>query len=96
MSPRQITIKMRGIAPSLTPEVNYLNRLTDGNGVALTLISPEVIVAARTCPAAALKVQLTRSARDLKIYQTALTIAQLLAQQLTEIEDLAIAKGSDQ
>ena len=94
MMPRQITILMRGIATGMTPEITYVNRLATSKGAPITTISPEIITAARTCPTAAMRVQIDRSARNLKIYQTALTIAHQIAQQLTELEDQAADKGS--
>lgn len=96
MKHRPITIKMRGIAAGIAPEITYVNRLATSNGAPITMIASEIITAARTCPSAAIQVQLERSARDLKIYQTALTIAHHIAKQITEIEDLAAAKGSHQ
>ena len=91
---RQITIKMRAIAAGITPEVTYVHRLATSKGVPITLIAPETIAAARTCPAAAMRVQIDRSTRNLKIYQTALTIAHQIAQQLTEREDQSTDQGS--
>lgn len=96
MNNHQIIIKMRGIAAGISHETTFVHRLKTNSGAPLTMITPEVIAAARTCPSAAMQVHLERAARDLQIYQTAITIAHQIARQITEVEDLAAAEGSPQ
>lgn len=96
MKHSQITIKMRGVAAGISPEITYVHRLATSTGTPIAMIAPEIITAALTCPIAAMQVHLERAARDLKIYQTALTIARQITLQITETEDLAAAKGSHQ
>lgn len=96
MCSRQIAIKIRAITTGIAPKITSVRRLTDDAGAPITLISPEAVIAARTCPTAAEQLQRARAERNLKIYQTALTAAHLLAQQINDVEDLAAAKGSAQ